>query len=108
MCIGSSATDAVSRDLGVTWQKTDVRGDRGLAHLTRRGSLVTGGAAEDLWRVYEGGGLGEHVATWSIVVEGQPMPASQFRTVAFDDDGYAYTARGMPNVQLWRSNKPVD
>ena len=102
------ATDAVSRDAGVTWKKTDVKGDRGLAHLTKSGSLVTGGAAEDLWRVYTEGGLGDHIATWSIVVDDKPIPASQLRTVAFDDEGYAYTARGTPNVQIWRSNKPVD
>lgn len=102
------ATDAVSRDAGATWQKTDVKGDRGLAHLTPRGSLVTGGPDEDLWRVYTGGGLGELTATWSIMVEGKPVPAAQLRTVAFDEDGFAYTARGTPNVQIWRSQKPVD
>jgi hypothetical protein len=102
------ATDAVSRDAGVTWQKTDVKGDRGLAHLTRTGSLVTGGADEKLWRVYEDGGLGELVATWQIEVSGMPVPASQLRNVAFDDEGYAYTARGTPNVLIWRSDKPVD
>jgi len=102
------STDAVSHDAGITWRKTDVKGDRGLAHLTRRGSLVTGGAAEDLWRVYEDGGLGELTATWSIVVDDKPIPAAQLRTVAFDEQGYAYTARGTPNVQLWRSNQPVD
>ncbi|HEY5923457.1 MAG TPA: hypothetical protein VIV11_17375 [Kofleriaceae bacterium] len=102
------ATDAVSRDAGMTWAQTEVKGDRGLAHLTRTGSLVTGGAAEDLWRVYTDGGLGELTATWSIVVDDKPIPASQLRTVAFDDNGYAYTARGTPNVQIWRSNQPVD
>jgi hypothetical protein len=102
------STDAVSHDAGASWTKTDVKGDRGLAHLTRQGSLVTGGPNEDLWRVYNDGGLGELTATWSIVVEGKPVPASQLRTVAFDDLGYAYTARGTPNVQIWRSNQPVE
>jgi hypothetical protein len=102
------ATDAVSHDAGASWEATDVKGDRGLAHLTVKGSLVTGGADEDLWRVYSDGGLGELTATWSIVVDGDPIPAAQLRTVAFDEMGYAYTARGVPNVQLWRSNEPVE
>lgn len=102
------ATDAVSHDAGATWEQTDVEGDREIAHLTPHGSLVTGGPNEDLWRVYSGGGLGELTATWSIVVDGKPVPAAQLRTVAFDEEGYAYTARGTPNVQIWRSNKPVD
>lgn len=102
------ATDAVSKDGGVTWQKTGVIGDRGLAHLTPRGSLVTGGPDEDLWRVYSDSGLGELIVTWSIEVEGEAIPAAQLRTVAFDEEGYAYTARGTPNVQIWRSDKPVD
>lgn len=102
------ATDAVSQDGGVTWQKTAVIGDRGLAHLTPRGSLVTGGPNEELWRVYSDSGLGELTATWSIEVDGNAIPAAQLRTVAFDEEGYAYTARGMPNVQIWRSDKPVD
>ncbi|HUS28475.1 MAG TPA: hypothetical protein VMZ53_08200, partial [Kofleriaceae bacterium] len=68
------ATDAVSRDGGSTWQKTTVLGDRGLAHLTRQGSLVTGGADEKVWRVYDDGGLGELRATYQIVVEGNPVP----------------------------------
>jgi hypothetical protein len=102
------STDAVSHDAGASWKKTDVKGDRGLAHLTRQGSLVTGGANEDLWRVYSDGGLGELTSTWSIVVDGKPIPASQLRTVAFDELGYAYTARGTPNVQIWRSNQPVE
>ncbi len=102
------ATDAVSHDAGVSWTKTDVKGDRGLAHLTKSGSLVTGGAEEELWRVYSDGGLGELTATWSIVVEGKPIPAAQLRTVTFDEMGYAYTARGTPNVQIWRSNEPVE
>jgi hypothetical protein len=102
------ATDAVSHDAGASWKKTDVKGDRGLAHLTRQGTLVTGGANEDLWRVYSDGGLGELTSTWSIVVDGKPVPASQLRTVAFDELGYAYTARGTPNVQIWRSNQPVE
>jgi hypothetical protein len=102
------STDAVSHDAGASWKKTDVKGDRGLAHLTRQGSLVTGGPNEDLWRVYSDGGLGELTATWSIVVDDKPIPASQLRTVAFDELGYAYTARGTPNVQIWRSNQPVE
>jgi hypothetical protein len=102
------ATDAVSHDGGATWKATEVKGDRGLAHLTRRGSLVTGGAAEELWRVYSDGGLGELTATWSVEADGMPVPAAQLRTVTFDDEGYAYTARGTPNVQIWRTNNPVD
>lgn len=102
------ATDAVSRDGGTTWQKTDVNGDRGLAHLTHVGTLVTGGADEKLWRLYDDGGLGELRATYEIEVEGKPIPASQLRSVAFDAEGYAFVARGNPYVQLWRSNRPLD
>ena len=102
------ATDAVSRDAGVTWQKTTVLGDRGLAHLTRGGSLVTGGADEKVWRVYDEGGLGELRATYQIVVEGNAVPASQLRSVAFDDDGFAYIARGAPLVQIWRSDRALE
>lgn len=102
------ATDAVSHDAGATWTKTEVLGDRGLAHLTRNGSLVTGGADEKLWRVYSGGGLGELTNTWQLEVEGQPIAASEMRTVTFDEEGYAYTARGIPDVQVWRSDQPVE
>lgn len=102
------ATDAVSTDGGVTWLPTEVDGDRGLAHLTHAGSLVTGDANEDLWRVYDDGGRGELRATYRIEVEGTAIPASQLRSVAFDEDGYAYVARGTPHVQIWRSNRPLD
>jgi hypothetical protein len=102
------ATDAISHDNGTTWQSTDVKGDRGLAHLTPGGALVTGGADEKLWRVYDEGGLGELRATYQIEVEGSAIPASQLRSVAFDADGYAYVARGAPYVQLWRSSIPLD
>jgi hypothetical protein len=102
------ATDAVSRDSGVTWHKTTVLGDRGLAHLTRGGSLVTGGADEKVWRVYDEGGLGQLRATYQIVVEGNAVPASQLRSVAFDDDGFAYIARGAPLVQIWRSDRALE
>jgi hypothetical protein len=102
------ATDAVSRDGGATWHKTTVLGDRGLAHLTRAGTLVTGGADEDLWRIYDDGGLGELRATYQIEVDGRPIPASQLRSVAFDDEGYAYVARGTPYIQIWRSNRPIE
>jgi hypothetical protein len=102
------ATDAVSHDGGTTWQTTDVKGDRGLAHLTNQGTLVTGGADEKLWRLYDDGGLGELRATYQIEVDGSPVPASQLRTVAFDDEGFAYVARGNPSLLLWRSSRPVD
>ncbi|NVB85530.1 MAG: hypothetical protein HOV81_44610 [Kofleriaceae bacterium] len=101
------STDAVSRDGGTTWQKTTVLGDKGLAHLMLDGTLVTGGADESLWRVYDDGGLGDLVATYQIVVDDKPIPASQLRSVAFDEEGYAYVARGTPRVQLWRSSRPL-
>ena len=101
------STDAVSRDGGSTWQKTTVLGDKGLAHLMLDGTLVTGGADESLWRVYDDGGLGELAATYQIVVDGKSIPASQLRSIAFDEDGYAYVARGTPRVQLWRSDRPL-
>lgn len=102
------ATDAVSKDSGITWQKTTVLGDRGLAHLTHGGTLVTGGADEKLWRVYDDGGLGELRATYQLVVDGEPVPAQQLRSVAFDEQGFAYVARGTPQVQIWKSNRPLD
>jgi hypothetical protein len=102
------ATDAISRDGGTTWQKTDVKGDRGLAHLTLHGTLVTGGADEKLWRLYDDGGRGELRATYEIEVAGNAIPAQQLRSVAFDAQGYAYVARGNPYVQIWRSDRPVD
>jgi hypothetical protein len=106
------ATDAVSRDGGTTWEPTEATGDRSLAFLTLRGSLVTtlpaGSPADDIWRVYDDGGLGELRATYRIEVDGTPVPASQLRSIAFDDDGYVYVARGAPYVQIWRSVKPID
>jgi hypothetical protein len=33
--------------------------------------------------------------------------AADLRSVAFDDAGYAYVARGVPHVQIWRSTKPL-
>ena len=101
------ATDAVSRDAGATWQKTTVLGDKGLAHLMLDGTLVTGGADESLWRVYDDGGLGDLTATYQIVVDDKPIPASQLRSVAFDEEGYAYVARGTPRVQIWRSSRSL-
>src|SRR5690606_12549779 len=90
------ATNAISRDGGRTWQRTEVDGDRGLAHLTPGGTLVTGGADEKLWRLYDDGGLGELRATYEIEVAGRAIPAAQLRSVAFDAEGYAYVARGTP------------
>lgn len=102
------ATDAISRDGGMTWQSTDVKGDRGLAHLTQVGTLVTAEADERLWRVYDDGGLGELRATYEIEVGGNAIPASQLRSVTFDAEGYAYVARGAPYVQIWRSDRSLD
>jgi len=102
------ATDAVSHDRGATWTKTEVDGDRGLAHLMPNGNLVTGNANEQLWRIYADGGLGDLLATYTIEVDGKTIAASELRNVAFDELGYAYTARGTPNVQIWRSNHPVE
>jgi hypothetical protein len=103
------ATDAVSEDAGVTWTSTGVKGDRSLAYLTRRGSLIsTLPGSPDVWRVYADGGLGDLQATYTIQVEGVVTPASQLRSVAFDEAGYAYVARGAPYVQVWRSTTPVD
>jgi len=103
------ATDAVSDDAGATWRPTGVKGDRSLAYLTRRGSLIsTLPGSPDVWRVYEEGGLGALRATYQIEVDGTVTAASQLRSVAFDDAGYAYVARGAPYVQVWRSTTPVD
>jgi len=103
------ATDAVSNDAGATWSPTGVKGDRSLAYLTRRGSLIsTMPGSPDVWRVYDEGGLGALTATYTIKVDGQVTAASQLRSVAFDEAGYAYVARGAPYVQVWRSTTPVD
>ncbi|MBA3451940.1 MAG: exo-alpha-sialidase [Deltaproteobacteria bacterium] len=103
------ATDAVSRDAGATWTSTGVKGDRSLAYLTAKGSLIsTLPGSPDVWRVYDEGGLGDLTATYTIQVDGAVTAASQLRSVAFDELGYAYVARGAPYVQLWRSTTPVD
>ena len=103
------ATDAVSRDAGVTWTPTGVKGDRSLAYLTRKGSLIsTLPGSPDVWRVYAEGGLGELQATYTIKVDDTVTAASQLRSVAFDEAGFAYVARGAPYVQVWRSTTPVD
>ena len=99
----------MSRDAGVTWTPTGVKGDRSLAYLTAKGSLIsTLPGSPDVWRVYSEGGLGELTATYTIQVDGAVTAASQLRSVAFDPAGYAYVARGAPYVQLWRSTTPVD
>ena len=99
------ATDAISNDGGATWQPTEFEGDKHLAFLTPDGFLVT--PRDDVWRVYEAGGLGELRGTWELEAEGQPVPASQLRSVAFDELGHAYVARGAPYVQIWRSTQPI-
>lgn len=99
------ATDAISHDQGVTWDATDVNIDRGLAFLTPRGRLVT---IQDVWQVYEDGGAGDKVATYQLEVGGTSIPGSSLRSVAFDDEGYAYLAGGAPYVQVWRSTRPID
>ncbi len=103
------STDAVSADQGATWTATGVKGDRSLAYLTSRGSLIsTMPGSPDVWRVYSDGGLGELTATYTIKVDGHVTPASQLRSVAFDDAGHVYVARGAPYVQVWRSTTPAD
>jgi hypothetical protein len=99
------ATDAISNDAGLTWQPTEFEGDRSLAFVTPDGNLVT--PRDDIWRVYEAGGLGDLRGTWELEAEGQPIPASQLRSVAFDELGHAYVARGAPYVQIWRTTKPI-
>jgi len=106
------ATDAVSLDGGNTWQENDVKGDRSLAFLTPRGRLVTTlpepSPEQDLWRVYEDSGLGELQATYALVADGKPVAASPLRSIAFDEHGHVYVARGAPYVQVWRSAQPID
>ena len=99
------ATDAVSRDNGATWTKTDVNIDRGLAFLTPGGRMVT---VQDNWRVYERAGEGALEATYKLEIDGMTVDGSQLRSVAFDDLGYAYIAGGAPYVQVWRSAVPLD
>jgi hypothetical protein len=99
------ATDAISNDLGVTWRPTEFDGDKSLASLTPDGHLVT--PRDDVWHVFEAGGAGKLVGTWQLEAEHQPVPASQLRSVAFDEAGYAYVARGTPYVTLWRSTQPI-
>jgi hypothetical protein len=103
------ATDAVSTDGGATWQPTQAVGDRSMAHLLADGSLVMQPAdvSGQIWRVYADGGLGELLATHAIEADGQPVLAASLRSVAFDEAGHAYVARGSPSVQIWRSTMPV-
>lgn len=99
------ATDATSTDQGATWDSTDVKIDRGLAFLTPQGRMIT---AQDTWQVYEAGGRGDKVATYQLEIGGAKVAGSALRSVAFDDEGYAYIAGGAPYVQVWRSAKPID
>lgn len=99
------AADAISHDGGVTWTPTEYDGDRSLAFVTPDGYLVT--PRDDVWRVFEAGGAGELRGTWELEADGQPVPASQLRSVAFDEAGHAYVARGTPYVQVWRSTRPL-
>jgi len=103
------ATDAVSHDGGASWQATDAVGDRSLAHLMYDGNLVMqpADASGEIWRVYADGGTGELLATHAIEADGTPVLAAELRSVAFDQDGYAYVARGTPHVQIWRSTTPL-
>jgi hypothetical protein len=103
------ATDAISTDSGASWQPTQAVGDRSLAHLLSDGSLVMqpANASGEIWRVYADGGLGELLATHAIEADGQPVLAASLRSVAFDEAGHAYVARGSPGVQIWRSTTPV-
>jgi hypothetical protein len=99
------ATDAISNDAGVTWEPTEYDGDKSLAFLTPQGQLVT--PRDDVWHVFEAGGEGKLVGTWKIQAQGQAIPASELRSVAFDELGYAYVARGNPYITVWRSTKPI-
>jgi hypothetical protein len=103
------ATDAVSTDAGATWKSTNAVGDRSLAHLMPDGSLVMqpADASGEIWRVYADGGAGDLLATHAIQADGQTVLAASLRSVAFDDDGHAYIARGAPHVQIWRSTTPL-
>lgn len=99
------ATDAISKDGGATWEKTDVTIDRGLAFLTPKGRLVT---VQNDWKVYDGAGAGGLQATYQLEIDGTRVDGSQLRSVAFDDLGYAYLAGGAPYVTVWRSTTPLD
>lgn len=103
------ATDAVSTDGGATWEATHAVGDRSMAHLLHDGSIVMqpANARGDVWRVYADGGLGELLATHAIEADGQPVLATELRSVVFDEAGHAYVARGTPHVQIWRSTMPL-
>jgi len=102
------AAGAISRDRGLTWDANEVAGDRGLAFLTPQGDLVMTLPADDTWRVYASGGAGDLIATWALEADGMAVGASQLRSVAFDDAGFAYVARGEPYVQVWRTTQPVN
>jgi hypothetical protein len=99
------ATDATSSDQGATWTTTDVKNDRGLAFLSPQGRMIT---AEDIWQVYEQGGRGDKVATYQVEIRDAKVSGAGLRSVAFDDEGYAYIAGGAPYTQIWRSTKPID
>ena len=103
------ATDAVSTDAGATWERTQAVGDRSMAHLMPDGSLVMQPASTsgEVWRVYADAGMGDLLATHAVQADGQKVLAAELRSVAFDDAGYAYVARGTPHVQIWRSKTPL-
>lgn len=101
------AAGAISRDAGLTWEPTNIEGDRSLAFLTPLGHLVMMLPEDEVWRVYPDGGAGDALVTWALEADGNPVPASSVRSVAFDDAGYAYLARGAPYVQVWKTKIPV-
>jgi len=80
-----------------------------MAHLMPDGSLVMQPAdtSGEVWRVYADAGMGDLLATHAIEADGQPVLAAELRSVAFDDAGHAYLARGTPHVQIWRSTTPL-
>lgn len=104
------AAGAVSTDAGQTWTPTEALGDPVTAHLLPDDSLVlrpSDAATGATWRVHAEGGLGEVLATHQLEADGQPVSASDLRSVAFDDAGHAYVARGTPYLQIRRTTTPV-
>ena len=96
------------RDGGMTWQKTTVLGDqRARAPHARTARSSPAAPTRSCGACTTTAVWATSRATYQIVVDGKSIPASQLRSVAFDEDGYAYVARGTPHAQIWRSNRPL-
>jgi hypothetical protein len=103
MCRGSVSA---RENAGVTWTALAAAG-LGATDPDAFARMQPADARGEIWRVYADGGEGALLATHAIEADGQPVLAADLRSVAFDDAGHAYVARGTPHVQIWRSTTPL-